>query len=165
MTTKVVTLYGAVSLPGGGFLNPAGQESAGRVLSHEWGHCLLGLWDEYRDHGVVKECAHGDDQCTQTAMANHNLMFNLCNDFTHARDPGGDPDKVLHVCSSCTAQFPPYLPGWETCSDHCATCSLQTPSAWNQVMLNGLVYSYPNQTQNIDQYFTNESFPFSVLVR
>lgn len=157
MTTRVVWLYEQTFLP-------AGRISAARMISHEWGHCVLGLWDEYQDHGHVESCKHGDDQCLHTAMANHNLMYNLCGDFAHARESGGSSRFLGHVCSACNSPIPG-SPGWLTCSDTCASCALATPSQWSQLQQAGLVYSYPNQAQNLNQYFGNQALPFSVIAK
>lgn len=165
MVTKVVTLFGNTNTPEGGYLNPLAQQGAAAVVAHEWGHCLLGLRDEYVDHSAIDTpCQHSDALCLDSAMANPNLMRNLCDDLSHARDTGGHPARVGHVCASCPPRAPGF-PGWDTCYDQCAICEARTTSAWQQVFAQGFVYSYPSRSQNTDPYFGHTQLPVTVYLR
>ncbi len=128
----------------------------GQVVAHEWGHCLLGLGDEYKDHGGPKDaCLHGDDLCN-SAMSDQSKNFNLCNSLDHARDPGGSPSRAFHVCANCSAT---------NCNGGCNACFMGPITQWGKILSTGAIYSEPPLTSNFSSYRNFSGFPFNIVRR
>ncbi len=129
--------------------------TGGKTLAHEWGHCLLGLPDEYSDHGPAGSvCAHSDDRCN-SAMSNQANNFNLCNSLDHGRDPGGRFDRVGHVCAMCATT--------STCTGACNTCLIGPTNSWDSILGTGVIFSKPAMTSNFSPYRDFATSPFSVV--
>lgn len=133
-----------------------------RTLVHEWGHCLLGLDDEYRDHGGVLDgsCIHTDHRCTHSAMGGSRITANLCNAFDHGRDPS----PVGHVCSTCPNQVS-ILSGQSCTVATCNACFISGSSDWQDLLKAGHVFSTPMLTPNHRTYETFRGMPFTIRPR
>ena len=108
----------------------------GKTLAHEWGHDLLGLRDEYVDHGsfAIGSVCHADDLCFPSAMDDHLLSTNLCTAFAH----GGSTSEA-HICAT---KCGPHLCAVSVESDcaafcnFCNSCPIQSSvsSSWQQFL-------------------------------
>jgi len=135
---------------------------AARVVAHELGHCVLGLDDEYRDHGVKGDgCEHSDDRCTTTIMSNHDATANLCN----AGDHGRNTSPLGHVCATCPWTPWPTWSGQACTNGRCNACTIAGTSDWEDLVANKKVLSRPLGTANHLSYQEFRGFPFNVVTR
>lgn len=114
----------------------ADQVLGGRTLAHEWGHDLLGLKDEYADHGsfAIGSVCHADDLCLPSAMDDHTMSTNLCTATAHGGFTSG-----AHICAS---KCGPDLCAVSTEADcagfcrFCNSCPIQSrvSSNWQQMV-------------------------------
>lgn len=135
-----------------------------KTLGHELGHLLLGLGDEYRDHGIAAEttCVHADLRCSSSAMAHQQVTGNLCTDLDH----GGDTSPIGHVCGNCPFMwYGNATESGQSCTDEmCNACLMDGGSAWSGITAAGFVYSMPIRTPN-DITYENFALPFTVVRR
>ena len=143
--------------------------AGGRTLAHEWGHAILGLPDEYVDHGPYGgarlEHCHADDLCRASAMDDQQSSLNLCTFSSHGRVAGP------HVCAQChSCNLSQVMCGGDACGPDyqlaCTTCnkcnecplatplSSRTPSAWEQIASGSLVRAglIPENTPDATTY-------------
>lgn len=108
-----------------------GPTQGGAVLAHEWGHSLLGLGDEYEDHGSSPDgVCHFDDLCLPSMMDDHGISTNLCTSMAH-----GGFTSISHICPTICGPHLCAVANKSACGvcNQCNACPVQGPSNWTQL--------------------------------
>lgn len=139
----------------------SGVKRMGATLTHEWGHSILSLPDEYADHGKVEEDpepwwpCHSDTLCPLSKMSRPRTE-NICTEYAHGKTP------VIHTCTN--AGNTPPAGGNDYCQvttrgacNICTACNSRpandwTSSAWQILVNNGKANQKPFYTPELFDY-------------